>query len=296
MKKSFLKFTAFLLVLAGVAASCNPEEDPYPKEISANEYAIADTFCQWTNLPYDDKVIVINSYDELKKYMDCTEGISPVIDFEIHSLLLVSGYVNDTVFKKNVKDFKQVSSTKYILNLELELQYKDNTEPWYMALIVQKMNDDSDVKLHLFLNAPKIIYPVDISDENIINFFKRSLPMNPYLYGQVDCFLSNIPYGKDTCFVINTMDEFQQIYACTGDLPKIDFKQFTLVIGKHIVYSNVTLLINQKIIENSVLTLLILKNSLHIYGQENIYARYYWAIYPKLPNKPFYVEHKYIWE
>jgi hypothetical protein len=288
MKKQILKFTAFLLILSGIAASCNTDE--YPQKISFTEFSLKES-CQWKNLPYDEKVIIINSSKELEKYFSCTEGDYPAVDFAKHSLLIVSGYVNGSVAKKTVKDFKQVSSIKYILNMELDLKYKDNTEPWNMALIVEKINDDGSIKLNLMLNAPKIIRPVTITDYNIIRFFDMTLTVG---YPTTStCFFTDIPKEKDTCFIINSISELQQIYICTNDLPDIDFDRFTLIIGQHWVYFTGVCLIDQKIIEDDILTILIMKERVYDSGYDSAINRYHWGIYPKLPNKPLIVEYKY---
>jgi len=94
MKHQLLKLAALLLIIAELASSCNPpppEPDSYPIDISFTEYSLLDTHCQWQNLPYDEKVIIINSNEELEKYISCTEDSYPAIDFSKHTLLLISG-------------------------------------------------------------------------------------------------------------------------------------------------------------------------------------------------------------
>ena len=293
MKKQFLKLLSFLMIIAGVAASCNPEEQ-YPKEIYFTEYSLIGTSCQWINLPSDDKVLIINSNDELYKYVSLSGTMCPDIDFSKKSLLLVSGYVTGSVSNMIVKDLKQVSSNKLIWNLEINLTYKDISSPWSMALIVEKVNDDFDVMLNLALHAPKIIRPVTIMDENIIDFFHKAL----YIDDISPCFFTDSPSYKykDTCFMINTLWEFQQACACSYNLPEIDFDRFTLIIGKHIVPLPNIIIFDQKIIEDNVLTLLIQKEQLNTGSTQNVAIQNHWGIYPKLPNKQFFVEYKFIWE
>jgi len=98
MNKFPLKFTTLLLIIAGIAASCKPEipEMVYPIDISYTEYSLLDTDCQWINLPYDEKVIVINSSEELEQYISCTGGSYLPVNFSKHSLFLASGYATIT--------------------------------------------------------------------------------------------------------------------------------------------------------------------------------------------------------
>ena len=291
MNPNFLKFTAFLLLLTGIASSCNPEcppdcPDEYPQNISFTEYSLNETTCQWQNLPYDEKVIIINSSEELEKYITCTEGDYPVIDFSKHSLLLASGYVNNSISEIIVKSLKQVSSHKFILNIELDLKYKDHTEPWCIALMVENLNDESSIKLNVVFKTPKIIQPVTIIDRDIIVFFNMAL----YGYSPSQCFFTDIEKYKDTCIIINNVSEFQQSYMCDESLPEIDFEKITLVIGKNRVFYSCVDFVEQKIIEDSTLTLLVYKYDFGS-GAAVIQDKYHWGIYPKLPNKPFSVKY-----
>ena len=293
MKKNFIKLAAFLLVVAGIVASCNPPEpdtepNAYPKVISFTEYSLQETSCQWTNLPYNEKVIVINSSEALEKYLSCTEKTYPAVDFSKYSLLLTSGYVTNTVSEIIVKDLKQVSSHKYILNLDFDLKYKDDTEPWNTALMIEKLSDNCDVVLNLTLTVSNVILPIEVADENILDFFKTELP--PFKFVNPLCFFTDIYDWRDTCILINNIYEFQQSYECEKKLPYIDFDKFTLIIGKKHLQSRPSYCFcEQKIVEDSVLTQIIK----FYYGGGGSDMRdtwYHWGIYPKLPDKPFYVE------
>jgi hypothetical protein len=69
---------------------------------------LLETGCQWTNLNYDDKVIVINSKTELEKYIECApNGI----------------YGIDTAFFKN-------ESNKYTLKVTVHLGITMVAETW----------------------------------------------------------------------------------------------------------------------------------------------------------------------
>jgi len=299
MNKFLLKFTAFLLVLAGIVSSCNPEcpecpnhKDEYPKDIAFTEYSLLETSCQWVNLPYDEKVLIINSSEELGKYISCMEGNYPAIDFSRYTLLLVSGNVNNSISEIAVKKIKQISVKKFILSIELDLIYKDNTEPWNKAIVVVKLSDESNIILNIIADVPKIIRPITI-DWDIEQFFNWALPVCT----QCTCFFPDIiEENQDSCILINNTYGFQQICACINDLPpgidfpKIDFEKYTLVVGKKRTAAFIHF-VDQKIIENNTLTLIVQKYSSD--GPQWDCVKYHWGIYPKLPDKQFYVEYKY---
>jgi len=126
------------------------EEPNYPIDIPFTEYSLAET-CQWTNLAYDNTVIIINSNEELKQYVACTGGDYPEIDFEKHSLLLVSGKTDSGIIKLTTKDLQQLSLDKYELNLEIDLFDNMNVSTWSTALVVEKVNKESCIDLNVTL-------------------------------------------------------------------------------------------------------------------------------------------------
>ena len=77
MKPKLLKLTVLLLLLTGIASSCNPEGTDFPKEVLYQEYALSRS-CQWSNLPYNEKVLIINSQEEFERYVSCNEGSYPI--------------------------------------------------------------------------------------------------------------------------------------------------------------------------------------------------------------------------
>ena len=150
MTQKLLKLTAFLLVLTGIAASCNPEcppdcPDEYPKNISFTEYSLLETSCQWQNLPYDEKVIIINSSEELEKYISCAGGDYPAIDFSKHSLLLASGKTDYGICEIAAKSLQQLSPDRYELPIDITLNDAADIKEWATALIVKKLKGENNV-------------------------------------------------------------------------------------------------------------------------------------------------------
>jgi len=185
--RKFLKLTAFLLVFAGVASSCNPEcppdcPDEYPQNISFTEYSLQGTSCQWQNLPYDEKVIIINSNEELEKYISCTEGGYSIIDFSKHSLLLVSGKTNKEIIKMLATDLRQLSSNKYELRIEITIKNVSVIEPWNMALVIEKVSEDKYIRLNTNLVPcpQELLKTTWVLVEKEIDGVKEMLPDEPY--------------------------------------------------------------------------------------------------------------------
>ena len=148
------KGTAAMLcvILSGLflVAGCKKDdkkEDSYPKDIPFTEYSLTET-CQWENLAYDDKVIIINSDEQLNRYLSCTGSGYPEIDFAKQTLLLANGSASSGVSKTTVNYLQQLSELEYELDMELLLD--DSTaieQKWAVALIVEKVSEGSVVEL-----------------------------------------------------------------------------------------------------------------------------------------------------
>jgi len=301
MKRKLLKLTAFLLVLSGVASSCNPEcppdcSDEYPKDISFTEYSLLETSCQWQNLPYEEEVIIISSNEELKKYISCTSSNYPAINFSTHTLLLTSGKTNHGICKITAKSLQQLSANKFELNIEITLNDVVDIEEWAAAFIVEKLEKTNNVELKVTTEVieTKIILPVVVTDQKIIDFFYESGFTGNSRDSEPRCFFTTLDLHEDTCLMINTMDEFRSIYKCTGDLPEIDFNIYTLVIGKKKVNNLGYYISAQKVITDCALTLYLELDKEEIISP-SVGLICYWGIYPKLPNKPVFVELKFNW-
>jgi len=172
MKTLLSKFTAILLLFAGVASSCNPdpEKEVYPKDISFTEYSLQETSCQWANLPYDEKVLIINSNEELKKYIACTEGSHPPVDFSTYTLLIASGTSTNSIPEITVTNLQQLSPSKYSLDIEVAINDVVIEEQWVKALIVEKVNQTSNVELRITLD-------MQIDFSNIDKLHEQPLPV-----------------------------------------------------------------------------------------------------------------------
>jgi hypothetical protein len=146
MKKKVLKTVAILLLAAGGFSSCGKgEEVSIEEKVPFTEYSLAETFCQWSNLGHDEKVIVINSNAELEQYITCTERTFPEIDFSKNTLLLVSGgaaYGIGHLSKKLLFE-----KDRYVLEIKIQLNNATVAEYWFISILVSKIPNDATINL-----------------------------------------------------------------------------------------------------------------------------------------------------
>ena len=127
MKSKILTLTVFSFLLAVVFSSCikyesekpDKPEPPinYPIEIAFEEYSLEETECEWVNLLFDDKLIVINNKEELENYISCTSGSYPEIDFEKRTLILISGANTLGIHEISPKKMIQHNANNYQLDV-----------------------------------------------------------------------------------------------------------------------------------------------------------------------------------
>ncbi|MDR1171423.1 MAG: hypothetical protein LBL24_03100, partial [Bacteroidales bacterium] len=114
--------------------------DGEPKEISFTEYSLAKTSCQWTKLNNNDEAVVINSNEELNRYVTCTDNDYPAIDFSKYTLLVAHGTATSSVVSVNCSRLQQISEQGYTMNVDLVLGNATVMSPWQVVLITDKIN------------------------------------------------------------------------------------------------------------------------------------------------------------
>jgi hypothetical protein len=218
MQSKLLKIPALLLLFAvGLAFSCKPEEPKYPIDIASTEYSLEGTSCQWTNLPYDDKVIIIISNNELEQYL---KGVYPTIDFSKKTLLLATGKTNNGISAIILKDLQQRSSDKYSLGVEIILNDTIYARNWLKALVIDKMSEGSIVNLNISLKETIIEYPINVPFEN-------------YSLEGSNCKWKRYPWGDlgNEIVIINSKEELEKYIDCSdqNNYTEIDFSKNTLL-------------------------------------------------------------------
>jgi hypothetical protein len=167
--------TLCMVMIGLLAVGCKkddgktPQEPTYPTDIPFTEYSLAET-CQWTNLAYDNTVIVINNDEKLSQYVACIGGGYPEIDFEKQALLLASGATGG-IAEFAVKELQQISENEYELNIEILLDGTKILQNWNVALVVEKMSENSNLELNVTIDEPNpftgIIGSIKVIPENI---------------------------------------------------------------------------------------------------------------------------------
>ena len=145
MKKIIYFIIPALMLLMTSFSGCKENEN-YPIEIPFTKYLLTSTFCQWVNLHYEDKIIIINSEEELTNYISCSDENYPEIDFSTHTLLLASGTTPNGIVEISNR-LLQLSTNGYKLDVEILLNETEMLGYWITALIINKLNEEIDTEL-----------------------------------------------------------------------------------------------------------------------------------------------------
>jgi hypothetical protein len=118
------------------------------RNVPFEEYSLEGTLCQWKNLNYHQSgdIIIINSDVELENYISCTEGTHSEIDFSQYTLLLAYG-VEGHLIIPNYQSLQQLSEQSYVMNVNLKPYAASVITEWQVAIIVDKLSEESCVKL-----------------------------------------------------------------------------------------------------------------------------------------------------
>ncbi|MDR2968909.1 MAG: hypothetical protein LBV32_04815 [Tannerellaceae bacterium] len=156
MKKLIYLFAS----LALMAVACNDNSDSGEEndfgDIPFTEYPLEGTpgeeySASWVNLDYDEKnyeskILVINSSEELKKYV---EGDYPPVDFSKKTLLLAIGTAPNKLSNKIIQSLQQLSAGKYKWSIEIKLGTADIMQDWTVAILTDKLSAESKVELNV---------------------------------------------------------------------------------------------------------------------------------------------------
>ena len=126
-------------------------QHPYGNDVSFTEYALEGTSCKWKRFDLNPcgltELIIINSNEELKNYIDCNGNFDyPEIDFSLNTLLLAR---TSTCHGSSVNhtSFQQISAQKYIMVVTLTHYLSANIQYLQSPIIVAKIADSDEVIL-----------------------------------------------------------------------------------------------------------------------------------------------------
>ena len=145
-KVDYLKVATIMFMMIVSLTSCKEKESIEPCEIPITEYSLYETGCWWINFE-SDKIIVINSNQELEKHIACSDGFKyPSIDFSKNTLLFVSGSTSSGVSEVNASCFYD-GAKKYILNVTVCLNTAMVAQGWQIGFLTPKIDSEKIVTL-----------------------------------------------------------------------------------------------------------------------------------------------------
>ncbi len=114
------------------------------------EYSLWGTRCEWQLPRVDNNVIVVNSDEELARYVasDSEEGY-PAVDFERYTMIIAHGGAPQGIFDVKVESLQQSSDTEYALNIDVVITMTDAPELWTKALLVDKWDKLYNINLNV---------------------------------------------------------------------------------------------------------------------------------------------------
>lgn len=139
--------TATLFIAFGCDKSKIAPAENYPIKISFLEYSLAKTSCQWTSFEAN-KVIIINSDEELSGYIVCADEDYPKIDFSKHSVLLARGWSTYGIHYIDI-DFLKETANEYALYVSIHTYTTAEASPWIASIITPKMNSENKILLNV---------------------------------------------------------------------------------------------------------------------------------------------------
>ena len=132
-----------------------------------------------------------------------------------------------------------------------------------------------------------VLNPIEEGDglDAITDFFNSELPNSSYSKGFFCSSPKNANVGEKTCIIINSKKELKDIYSGEKELPKIDFQQYSLVIGQVIMPAAGYRCVKQELVRNTIntnLTLNLYVENMFEYNPCIVVPLYYWGLYPKM--------------
>ena len=128
----------------------DPNDPTWPKEVSFTAFTPRN-IC-WRTDVRENEIAIINSHEELGRYLVISCPDLPPIDFSKQTLLLASGMVPGYIYcfgqHPPISSLLQLYPNKYKLDIELRSSNESNNSKWIIALLVDKLCDNSSVELN----------------------------------------------------------------------------------------------------------------------------------------------------
>lgn len=136
-----------IFIFQFLGCSQHDESTTYPAIIEVKDYLLTGTTCNWQSVE-KDTIYLINSNEELSKYVSCQGNDLPTIDFDKYSLLFVRG-VNTRGIDSITRDLLQISINEYKFVIDITSNMTTIVQGWAVAVLTTKFHQNSVVKLGL---------------------------------------------------------------------------------------------------------------------------------------------------
>ena len=125
-------------------------EGDVPTVISYMEYTLSGTQCEWQLPLLNNNVIIVDSDEDLTKYITSENGDSyPHVDFTKYTMIIANGGTPQGISDVIIDSFQQITEAEYNLNIRVLMTMTDAPELWVKALLVDKWDRPSTVNLNV---------------------------------------------------------------------------------------------------------------------------------------------------
>ena len=126
-----------------------PQTEEYTN-VPYMEYSLWGTQCEWQLPNENNNIIIVNSDEELARYIASETGDSyPTVDFTKYTMIIANGGTPQGISDVIIDSFQQITEAEYNLNIRVLMTMTDAPELWAKALLVDKWDRPSTVNLNV---------------------------------------------------------------------------------------------------------------------------------------------------
>ena len=126
-----------------------PQTEEYTN-VPYMEYSLWGTQCEWQLPNENNNIIIVNSDEELARYIAFETGDSyPTVDFTKYTMIIANGGTPQGISDVIIDSFQQITEAEYNLNIRVLMTMTDAPELWVKALLVDKWDRLSTVNLNV---------------------------------------------------------------------------------------------------------------------------------------------------
>ena len=137
------------LVTIKQRAAIFTETGDYPIEIPFVDFPV-EVPCSWNNVTFpsfpveDIELTIVNSEEEMRNSISCSDGNYPEIDFTEQTLFMTSGTPRSGFYKIDISLSKEAAN-EYVLNVIVRINGTWFGPPWYISIITPKIANEATV-------------------------------------------------------------------------------------------------------------------------------------------------------